>query len=119
MLKRATPTVISFGVLCLTTAVLWSLKVAGVGPRHPIFFYLFPIAVLALLYGSRGALACACAAMACAAYFLYDPIYSFAIASRLEVGDLAVFAMLAAIGVKCARELSRPSTKPPAAPARS
>jgi K+-sensing histidine kinase KdpD len=119
ILRRATPAAVSLGVVCLMTAVLWYLKMTGGGPRHPIFVYLLPIAVLAMFYGSLAALTCACEAMACAAYFLYDPIDSFAIASRLEVGDFVVFAVLAAIGVKCTRELLRPSAKPPTAPMRS
>jgi K+-sensing histidine kinase KdpD len=119
MLKWATPAAASLGVVCLMTAVLWYLKVTGAGLRHPIFLYLLPIAVLAMFYGSLTALACACTSMACAAYFLYDPIYSFAVASRMEVGDLVVFAMLAAIAVKCTRELLRPPAKPPAEPAAS
>jgi K+-sensing histidine kinase KdpD len=114
MLRRATPAAVSLGVICLMTAVLWSLKMIGAGPRHPIFFYLLPIAVLAIFYGSVSALACAGGAMACGAYFLYDPIYSFTSASRLEIGDFVAFAVLAVIGVKCTRELLRPSQKPPA-----
>ncbi len=114
VLKWAAPAAVSLGVVCLMTAVLWYLKVTGAGLRHPIFLYLLPITVLAMFYGSLAALACAGASIACAAYFLYDPIYNFTIASRLEVGDLVVFAMLAAIGVKCTRELLRVTRANPA-----
>ena len=44
-------------------------------------------------------------ATACADFFLYDPLYTFNIASRVEFGDLACFALLALIGVKCTSEL--------------
>ncbi len=53
-------------------------------------------------------------AAACADFFLYDPIYSFDISSRVEFSDLARFSLLALITVKCASELFRPSEKIPA-----
>jgi hypothetical protein len=57
-------------------------------------------------------------AAACADFFLYDPIYSFVISSRVEFGDLTCFSLLALITVKCASELFRPSEKIPAAKSR-
>jgi K+-sensing histidine kinase KdpD len=118
MVKRAMPAGVSLAVVCLVTAVLWWLKRAGGDLVHPLFFYLLPIALLAILYGSLPALLCACAATACAAYFLYEPLYSFHVANRLEVGDLVFFLLLALIGVKCAGELLRPPTKLPASRSR-
>jgi K+-sensing histidine kinase KdpD len=114
MLKRVMPVAISLVVVALVTAILWSLKLAGAGLHHPVFFYLLPIALLAMFYGSAPALLCASVATVCAAYFLYDPLYSFQMASRLEVGDLICFAVLAVIGVKCIVELVRPRAKVPA-----
>jgi K+-sensing histidine kinase KdpD len=113
--KRVLPLAVSLAVACLVTAVLWYLRLAGEGIRHPVFLYLLPIALVAILYGSRAALLCASAATACAAYFLYDPLYSFQVANRLEIGDLAFFVVLALIGVKCTEELLRPEAKAPAA----
>lgn len=108
------PVAVSLAVVCLVTAVLWWLKRVGDGLIHPVFFYLLPIALLAILYGRVPALLCACVATACAAYFLYDPLYSLHIANRLEVGDLVFFVVLALIGVKCTGELLRPPAKIPA-----
>lgn len=98
-------------VVAAVTAALWYGKITGFGPRHPVFFYLLPIALVALLHGSRTALLCVGVATLCAAFFLYDPIYSFRIAGRLAFGDLICFAILAAIGIKCTRELFRPAAK--------
>jgi K+-sensing histidine kinase KdpD len=59
-----------------------------------VFFYLLPISLLTMAYGRLAALLCAAGAMLCSAFFLYDPIYSFEVANRLEVGDLVCFAVL-------------------------
>jgi len=74
--------------------------------------------VVMLLYGSLPALLAVFTAAACADFFLYDPIYSFVISSRVEFGDLTCFSLLALITVKCASELFRPSEKIPAAKSR-
>ena len=115
VVKRAVPLAVSLAIICLVTAALCYLRLAGAGLRHPVFFYLLPIALVAILYGRLPALLCASMATACAAYFLYDPVFSFHVANRLEIGDLAFFAMLALIGVKCTGELLRPEAKAPAA----
>lgn len=111
IMKTMVSAVVSIAVVAVVTAILWYAKVTGIGPHHPIFFYLLPIALLAIQYGARTALICAIVATFNAAYFLYDPIYSFRISGRLEIGDLICFTMLALIGVKCIIELLRPSTK--------
>jgi K+-sensing histidine kinase KdpD len=113
LVRHTIPIAVSLAVVCLVTAALWYLKAAG-DLRHPVFFYLLPIALLAILYGSVPALLCAGVATASAAYFLYDPLYSFEISNWLEIGDLLFFAVLAVIGVKCTRELLRPPAKAPA-----
>jgi K+-sensing histidine kinase KdpD len=113
-MKRAIPVAISLAVVCSITAVLWYLKIAGDGLRHPVFFYLLPSALLAMLYGTMPALLCASAATACAAFFLYDPLYSFHFTNPLEIGDLAFFVLLALIGVKCTGKLLRPPAGTPA-----
>ena len=48
------------------------------------------------------------AATLCAAFFLYDPLYSFYVASPLDVGELVCFVGLALIGAKCAADLLQP-----------
>jgi K+-sensing histidine kinase KdpD len=118
MVRRAVPVAVSVAVVCLVTAILWSLKRAGDGLLHPVFFYLFPIALLAILYGSLPALLCASTATLCAAFFLYDPLYSLRVTNHLEVGDLVFFVVLALIGVKCTAELLRPPANVPDARSR-
>jgi len=113
--RQAIPIAVSLAIVCSVTAVLWYLRIAGAGPHHPVFFYLLPIALVAIVYGSLPALLCVSAATACAAYFLYDPAFSFRVANHLEIGDLVFFAILALIGVKCAEELLRPAAKTPIA----
>jgi K+-sensing histidine kinase KdpD len=113
VMRLAVPVAVSLAVACSVTAILWYIKVSGAGPLHPVFFYLLPIALLAILYGRLPALICASVAAACSAFFLYDPVYSFQVSNRLEVGDLVCFAVLALIGVQCAGELLRPPAKVP------
>ena len=112
LVKAALPVTIALAVISAVTAVLWYSKLATIGPDHPVFFYLLPIALVTIVYGSYPALLCIFAAAACADYFLYDPIYSFDITTRVEAGDLACFTFLALIGVKCVGEVFRPLVKP-------
>jgi len=115
--QRAVPIAVSLGIVCTVTVALLYFKLARTGLHHPIFVYLPLIALVAMVYGSVAALVGASAALASAAYFLYEPAYSFAVANRLEVGDLLWFALLAVIVTKCARAL-RPSPKLPEAKSR-
>jgi K+-sensing histidine kinase KdpD len=112
---RTIPLAVSLAIVCFVTAILWYVKRSGMGPLHPVFFYLLPIAVLTMLYGRLPALVCASVAMLCSAFFLYDPVYSFHVSNRLEVGDLVCFAVLALIGVQTTGELLRPPTNVSAA----
>jgi K+-sensing histidine kinase KdpD len=107
--RRAMPIAVSLGSVAAVTSVLFYFRLTT-GLHHPIFVYLPLIALMAMVYGSVAALIGASAAIACAAFFLYEPAYSFAVANGLEVGDLLWFALLAVIATKCARAL-RPSSK--------
>ena len=60
------------------------------GPQHLVFFYLLPTALMAVLYGTL-AVFCALAATVCAAFFLYDPVYSIYVAKPVEMGELLCF----------------------------
>ena len=118
ILKGALAVAVTLAVISAVTAVLWYAKLAGIGPPHPVFFYLLPIALVAILYGRVPAMLSAAAATICAAFFLYDPIYSLYVSNRLELGDFFCFTVLALIGVKCTVELWRPATRIPAIKAR-
>jgi K+-sensing histidine kinase KdpD len=116
--RRPVRVAVSLAIVGVATGVLAYIKLTTAGPHHPIFVYLPLIALLAFGLGSAAALSGAAAAIAAAAYFLYDPSYSFAVANTLEVGDLLWFALLAVIVVKCTRALSRRSSKLPPAKSR-
>ena len=108
ILRRAAPVVLVFAVVSVVTAVLWFIRISAIGPQHLVFFYLLPIALVATLYGSLLAMLYGIAATLCAAFFLYDPLYSFYVASPLDVGELVCFVGLALIGAKCAADLLQP-----------
>lgn len=109
LLKGAVPGAVALAVVSGVTAILWLVKMSAVGPQHLVFFYLLPIALVAVLYGSWPAMLCAIAATICAAFFLYDPIYSFHVTNPLEMGELVYFTGLALIGAKCTADLLRPA----------
>lgn len=117
IVKGTVPVAVTLAVVAVVTAILWYVKVTGTGLHHPVFFYLLPIALVAIIYGILPAMLCAVTAIICAAFFLYDPIYSLHVAKTLELGDLVCFAVLALIGVKCTVDLWRPVAKLPAAKA--
>jgi K+-sensing histidine kinase KdpD len=95
IVNRATPVAVVLAIVAAVTAILWLFRSSTVGPQHLVFFYLLPTAVVATFYGSLPAMLCAIAATLCAAFFLYDPLYSF-------------FVGLALIGAKCAADLLQP-----------
>jgi K+-sensing histidine kinase KdpD len=105
ILRGAVPVAVALTVVSVVTLVLWYFKLAAIGPDHPVFFYLLPIGLVTMMYGSWPALLGVFTAAACADFFLYDPIYSFTIDTRVEFGDLACFSLLALIAVKCTSEL--------------
>jgi len=108
-MKAAKPVVVVLMIVSAVTAILWIVRVREVGPQHLVFFYLLPTALVAVLYGSLPAMLAAVVATMCAAYFLYDPLYSFSVTSPLELGELCCFAVLALIGAKCTADLLRPA----------
>ena len=115
IVRGAVPVAVALVVVSAVTAVLWVVKLEAAGPQHLVFFYLLPTALIAVRYGSLPAMLSAVVAPLCAAYFLYDPLYSFSVANRLELGELFCFAGLALIGAKCTADLLRPAVKTSAA----
>ena len=114
VVKGAISAAVSLVIVATVTAILWYVKQAALAPHHPVFFYLFPITLVAVLYGIRPAILCAITEILLAAFFLYDPIYSFQVANRLEFGELVCFAVLASIAAKCVVELLPRVAKIPA-----
>jgi K+-sensing histidine kinase KdpD len=113
LLKRIPAICVSIAMIVAVTAVLFYFK--DDDPRtdqHLVFFYLLPTAFVAILYGSVVSMLCAIAATFAAAFFLYDPIFSFYVSSPREVGELILFAGTALIGAKCTADLTHPPEKP-------
>jgi K+-sensing histidine kinase KdpD len=111
-LKRTAPIAVSRAIILAVTAVLFYFKSAQ-QHHHLVFFYLFPTALVAMIYGSVLSMVCAIFATLVAAFFLYDPIYSLYVSDPREVGELIIFAGTGLIGAKCIAELMRSPEKPP------
>jgi K+-sensing histidine kinase KdpD len=110
--KRVVAISVSLGIIIVVTAVLFFFKDDQHGAQHLVFFYLLPTAFVAILYGSVVSMLCAIAATFAAAFFLYDPIFSFYVSDQREVGELIFFAVTALIGAKCTAEITNPREKP-------
>ena len=109
--KWVTATCVSLAILIVVTAFLWRVRRAVPGAvLHPVFFYLLPTALVAILYGVAEGALFAVAAFVCSAFLLYDPVYSFYVSSMHALGELFWFLIIALLGVKCVAELSRQNT---------
>ena len=115
LLKRTAPIAVSLAIILAVTAVLFYVKsihhLAHHAHHHIVFYYLFPTALVAILYRSVVAMFCAVIATLIAAFFLYDPIYSLYVSDLREVGELILFATTALLGAKCIAELGRSPEK--------
>ena len=109
-LKGVRPLAVSVGLVLAVTAVLWHINSIADGPQTLVYFYLFPVALIAALYNGRLALLGTALALICADYFLQEPLYSFANDDPREYGDLVCFALLAATAIKFISVLVRPRT---------
>ena len=99
-------------MLIVVTAFLWWVRRAlPTATNHPVFFYLLPTALLAVLYGVIEGALFAVDAFICSAFLPYDPIYSFYVSSTRALGELFWFLIVALIGVKCVVELRHYSEK--------
>jgi K+-sensing histidine kinase KdpD len=108
---RIVPVAVSLGLVAAVTAILWQINLSTSGSHRLVYFYLFPVALIAALYNGRLAVLCTAIALVCADYFLQEPLYSLANDNPLEYGDLIWLAVLAAIGIKFIRVLVRPRAK--------
>jgi K+-sensing histidine kinase KdpD len=110
--QAATPSAVSLAIILAVTAVLFYFKDAQ-HQHHLVFFYLFPTALVAMIYGSVLSMLCAIAATLLATFFLYDPIFSFYVSDPRDAGELILFAVTGLIGAKCIAELMRSPEKQP------
>jgi len=110
-LNGVLPVVVSIGLILAVTAILWRLNSTAAGSYHLVYFYLFPVALIAALYNGRLALLGTALALICADYFLQKPLYIFGNDNPLEYGDLFVFGLLAVTTIKFVRVLTRPRAR--------
>jgi K+-sensing histidine kinase KdpD len=108
VLKSLLPVATSLGLMSAVTAILWHINSNSAGAHSLVYIYLFPVALVAGVYGGGLALLCTAVALACADYFLQEPIYSFTNDNPIEYGDLICFTVLAVTAIKVIRELARP-----------
>jgi len=105
MLRWATPVLVAFAAVLLTTFVLLALD-SYLSPDHLVLGYLVPTVVIALHYGSTLAVISSFASGIAAAYFLFPPKLSFYIADPLHIGELGFFLLLAVIASKAVAVLT-------------
>jgi hypothetical protein len=99
MLEWATPVLVAFAAILLTTFVLLAID-SYLAPDHLVIGYLLPTVVIAMHYGSTLAVVTSFAGGLAAAYFLFPPKLSFYISDPLNVAELGFFLLLAVIASK-------------------
>jgi K+-sensing histidine kinase KdpD len=93
------PITMSLGAVSLTTAILVAVD-NGAELEHLEIAYLFPTALIAVLYGSNFAFLTSTASALTAAYFLLPPRFSLYIANPLHIAELGFFVVVALIAGK-------------------
>jgi K+-sensing histidine kinase KdpD len=99
MLEWATPVLVAFAAVLLTTFALLAID-SYLGPDHLVIGYLLPTVVIAMHYGSTLAVVTSFAGGLAAAYFLFPPKLSFYIGDPLNLAELGFFLLLAVIASK-------------------
>jgi K+-sensing histidine kinase KdpD len=93
------PIGLSLAAVSLTTAILVAVD-SGAELEHLEIAYLFPTALIAVLYGSNFAFLTSCASAVTAAYFLLPPKLSLYIGNPLHIAELGFFVVVALIAGK-------------------
>jgi K+-sensing histidine kinase KdpD len=93
------PITMSLGAVLLMTAILVTVD-DGAELEHLEIAYLFPIALVAVLYGSNFAFLTSSASAIAATYFLLPPKFSIYIANPLHIAELGFFMVVALIAGK-------------------
>jgi K+-sensing histidine kinase KdpD len=105
------PITMSLGAVFLTTAVLVTVD-NGAELEHLEIAYLFPIALIAVLYGSNFAFLSSSASAIAATYFLLPPRFSLYIANPLHIAELGFFVVTALIAGKIVSLLTHDAPPP-------
>jgi K+-sensing histidine kinase KdpD len=92
--RWVTPITASAALLALTTGFLWMID-ASLQYDHLIFIYFVPTALIAIRYGSVPAMCVTIVAAFAAAYFFYEPRFSFKVENPLDLLELVLFSLLA------------------------
>jgi len=99
MLEWATPVLVAFAAILLTTLALLAID-SYLAPDHLVIGYLLPTVVIAMHYGSTLAVVTSFAGGLAAAYFLFPPKFSFFVGDPLNLAELGFFLLLAVIASK-------------------
>jgi K+-sensing histidine kinase KdpD len=105
------PITMSFGAVLMTTAILVAVD-DGAELEHLEIAYLFPIALIAVLYGSNFAFLSSSASAIAATYFLLPPKFSLYIANPLHIAELGFFVVTALIAGKIVSLLTHDTPLP-------
>jgi K+-sensing histidine kinase KdpD len=105
------PITMSFGAVLLTTALLVAVD-NGAELEHLEIAYLFPIALVAVLYGSNFAFLTSSTSAIAATYFLLPPKFSLYIAKPLHIVELGFFVVTALIAGKIVSLLTHDAPLP-------
>jgi len=101
----------SLGAVLLMTAILVTVD-DGAELEHLEIAYLFPIALVAVLYGSNFAFLTSSASAIAATYFLLPPKFSIYIANPLHIAELGFFVVTALIAGKIVSLLTHDTPVP-------
>jgi K+-sensing histidine kinase KdpD len=105
------PIMMSLGAVLLMTAILVTVD-DGAELEHLEIAYLFPIALVAVLYGSNFAFLTSSASAIAATYFLLPPKFSIYIANPLHIAELGFFVVTALIAGKIVSLLTHDTPVP-------
>jgi K+-sensing histidine kinase KdpD len=105
ILRWATPVLVAFAAVLLTTFVLLAVD-SYLAPDHLVLGYLLPTVVIAMHYGSTLAVITSFTSGVVAAYFLFPPKFSFYVSDPLHIGELGFFLLLAVIASKAVAMLT-------------
>src|SRR5215510_2036478 len=105
------PIAMTLGEDALTTAILIAVD-NGSELDHLEIAYLFPTALIAVLYGSNFAFLTSFASAMATTYFLFPPKFSVYIASPLHIAELGFFMLVALFAGKIVSLLAQDAPEP-------
>ena len=111
---RAFGTHMLFALLLVAATTLAIMGLAGiVDLRHTLAVYFIPVLAATLLWGFLEGLVTAFICALAAAFFFYDPIFSFYVANPVEIIGLLIFVAAAIVIGYLATELREARRAPP------